>query len=439
MQIEGKPDLLLSSVFFSDSNNDGFNEMTFIVKAGFSLYPRRFFKYDFSGKLLQKELMDQEQLLTMLNNGVFELDKLGFSDGRNLYIYNDDLKLIDVKKSVGFPVLSGLEFGFTSITNYFIFYNLGEVLLFNSKLEEMGRVKVPGNQIQSRLLPSLVSMESNRSFVMALSNSEYGEYLIHVEKRSFAYVKILISILIYIGFYLFFYLVFRLQYFFYTSRLISEQKIQSLQLQTVQNQLQPHFTFNVLNTIGSLIYKNEKETAYEYLNYFSDMLRSVLVSRKGSDWMIDEEIRFIETYVAMENLRFDSRFIFSLTVSPDTDISARVPRLMVQTFVENAISHGLMHKKDDCRLSVNIEEDDTYVVVTVEDNGIGRFASGKLQRNNAGHGNDIMENYIEVYNKINKTKFNFTVTDLFTDEGKAGGTKVVLWIPRDYSGNTRSL
>ena len=111
---------------------------------------------------------------------------------------------------------------------------------------------------------------------------------------------------------------------------------------------------------------------------------------------------------------------------------------MVQTFVENAISHGLMHKKDDCRLSVNIEGDETYIVVTVEDNGIGRFAAGKLQRHNVGHGNDILDNYVEVYNKINRTKFNYTVTDLYSNDGKSEGTKVTLWIPRDYSLNTRS-
>ena len=218
----------------------------------------------------------------------------------------------------------------------------------------------------------------------------------------------------------------------------SEQLIQSLHLQSVQNQLQPHFTFNVLNTIGSLIYKDEKDAAYEYLNHFSDMLRSALISGKQADWMIDEELEFIKTYVSMENLRFDDRFDFVLDASPELDISYRVPKLMIQTFVENAISHGLMHKMEDCRLFLSLAEDSSHIIIVVEDNGIGRFESSKLQRNNVGHGNKILQNNMEVYNKINRTNFIFITTDLFNGDGTAGGTKVTLKVPKDYSGKTNT-
>jgi len=188
--------------------------------------------------------------------------------------------------------------------------------------------------------------------------------------------------------------------------LFSEQRIRTLQLQTVQNQLQPHFTFNVLNTIGSLIYKDEKESAYEYLNHFSDMLRSALVAGTQTDWMIDEEIRFIKTYLTMENMRFDNKFSFSLEVSSETDISIRIPKLIIQTYVENAIPHGLMHKKVDCSLKVNIDSDTSHIVIVVEDNGIGREAAEKLQKNNGGHGNEILNNYINLYNSIHRTKLS---------------------------------
>jgi len=544
---DGKRDLILTNTLFSDKNGDGFEEMTFIIKAGFSEFPRRIYsldienrklvkglnsaagytkfffadldddenedfialasaienfapddktivyndnsswvlgfrsdleevllelefseekphlqgcicgsvdaealivkiyertskqqyilKYNFAGELIQKEILNHERNLSLVNPGNSNMNTLVFSDMHNLFIYDDELKLVKEIEEVGIPENIWDDFGFRSQTGLFVFNNQDELFLLNDQMEEIAMTAIPGVHINNRSAVSLISYDSDDSFTFSMTNSNDGEYIFHVRKRRISRAGLLINIFLFLGFYAFFGLLFRIQYHFYNRLLFSEQRIRTLQLQTVQNQLQPHFTFNVLNTIGSLIYKDEKESAYEYLNHFSDMLRSALVAGTQTDWMIDEEIRFIKTYLTMENMRFDNKFSFSLEVSSETDISIRIPKLIIQTYVENAISHGLMHKKVDCSLKVNIDSDTSHIVIVVEDNGIGREAAEKLQKNNGGHGNEILNNYINLYNSIHRTKFIFTITDLFDGKRNACGTRVSLWIPKDNSKN----
>ncbi len=416
---------------------DNSGEVIILMVSEFSENLLHLFKYSFQGELLARKDIYQERHMRILNKPDNDLENIVLTDMQNLFIYNENLELIDTKKAFGFPCTLEDIFEFKKLTGFQLFQKGHQLILADSVFDIQGRIDLRDHSISKSISVSVVSKENDDSFVFSLSTKLDGDFIIAVEKRRFKHAGVYLNLMIYILFYGLFYLIFRIQFFFFNRRLISEQKIHTLQLQTVQNQLQPHFTFNVLNTIGSLIYKNEKESAYEYLNYFSDMLRSTLMSGNQSDWMIDEEIKFINTYVAMENLRFDNKFDFNLIVSPDIDLSLKVPKLMVQTYVENAVSHGLMHKRSDCKLSVDINSDDSHILIGIEDNGIGRMAAEKLENNHGGYGNEILNNYMEVYNKINKTKFTFMVTDLFAEGGKAGGTKVYLWIPRDYSGNIR--
>jgi hypothetical protein len=428
---EGKPHI--SSCLLEDDSG----EVIIIMVSEYSENRLYLFKYSFEGELLARREVHQERYIRMLNKTDNVLENIVLTDMQDLFIYDRNLNLIDTRESIGVPCTFEDDFEFKRLTGFQLFQNGHQLILADSVFDIQGNINLKDHSISKSISASVVSKENDDSFVFSLSTKLDGDFIIEVEKRKFKHIGAYFNVLIYILFYALFYVIFRIQFFFFNQRLISEQRIHSLQLQTVQNQLQPHFTFNVLNTIGSLIYKNEKESAYEYLNHFSDMLRSTLMSGNQSYWMINEEIKFITTYVAMENLRFDDKFVFDLNVSPEIDLSLKVPKLMVQTYVENAVTHGLMHKRSDCKLSLDIKSGDSHIIIGIEDNGIGRMAAEKLENNHGGYGNEILNNYMEVYNKINKTKFIFMVTDLFAEGGKAGGTRVNLWIPRDYSGNIR--
>ena len=238
--------------------------------------------------------------------------------------------------------------------------------------------------------------------------------------------------LFYLAVFLLLYGIFRLQVYFYSRRFINEQTISELQLQTVQNQLQPHFTFNVLNTIGAMIYRDRKEEAYRYLNSFSDILRSVLISRSSAEWSLREELRFINTYIEMENLRFDNKFTYLPSIEKEPDLNRLVPKLAVQSLVENAIQHGLLPREGQCVLELSVCRDGDHMRIRVEDNGIGRKAATGLQRSSNGLGSQIFSDFMEVYNRTSRIRFKMITEDLYAGNGDPSGTRVDLFVPADF-------
>jgi len=234
-----------------------------------------------------------------------------------------------------------------------------------------------------------------------------------------------------------YYGIFRIQNTLVQRRFITRQSMSQLQMQSMLNQLQPHFTFNVLNSIGSLIYKDQKDAAYKYLNSFSDMLRSTLLSYNQSDWPLKEELAFIRIFLEMENLRFDNRFELEINIEAEVDEYLLVPKLAIQSFVENAVRHGLIHKEGPGRIKLNVIRKDQHIVVKVEDNGIGRKASASLQRSKSGVGLKILGDFIKSYNMLNNNKFELDLTDLTDEAENAMGTRVVLKIPNDYNKNLK--
>jgi len=219
--------------------------------------------------------------------------------------------------------------------------------------------------------------------------------------------------------------------FLYLRRRFLEYQVQVHQLQSVHNQMQPHFTFNVLNTVGAMIYSAKKEKAYEYLSEVSEMLRAVLDHSSHHVWKLADELRFIRIYVGLENARFDHRFHFEEKVTGDLNDKRFVPRMMVQTFIENAIRHGLSHKKNDCKLVLGMEEMGEHLEVIIEDNGIGRKKSSQLAHT-TGKGIGYVGQYIKTYNRMARVHFKLLIEDLHDQHGEASGTRVTLSIPLNF-------
>ncbi|MEX2369798.1 MAG: histidine kinase [Bacteroidales bacterium] len=368
-----------------------------------------------------------------LNTLLKDLNPLVILHSDTLYYYDHALTLLKKESGAGVVLIAQLSQSdeMKGTAGFIPFLSGDKLVLRDTDLNIVAEKKGINSNLN----------EPGRYFVKTIFSPDHYEIAfsfaagtMHFEvwKNRFYGFRLMIFVLIYSLLFALFYLLFRLQNHFYNKRYKTQHKILELQLQTVQNQLQPHFTFNVLNTIGSMIYKDKKDKAYEYLNYFSDLLRSTLLSRARPDWQIGEELNFISTYMEMENLRFNNRFSYHQGIRQGTDLTKQVPRLAIQAFVENAVRHGLMHKKGDGRLSVLVEQTDTHVRVVVEDNGIGRDASARIQRQKIGVGNEILKDYMEIYNRSNKTKFKFTIEDLTDVDGSAAGTKVELMIPGDF-------
>ena len=213
-----------------------------------------------------------------------------------------------------------------------------------------------------------------------------------------------------------------------------EQKLASVQMSALSAQMNPHFIFNCLSSIESYVIKNDKVKAASYLNDFARLIRLILQNSRAKYVTLDDEIEALELYLEMESLRFMDKLSYQIKVSEEVDPDdVKIPPMLIQPYVENAILHGLMHKPGGGKLIVSIEQEGNALVCVVSDNGVGRKKSQEInQRRRAMHrksmGMDITGDRIEILNRLYDMEMESNIIDLEDEAGNALGTKVVLRI-----------
>lgn len=153
-----------------------------------------------------------------------------------------------------------------------------------------------------------------------------------------------------------------------------------LQARALRAQMNPHFIFNALNSIQFLIMEKQSERAFDYLAKFAMLLRQVMENSE-KDWIsLSEEMEVLKLYLDLEALRFNGAFTYSITANRTDGL--KIPPLIVQPYVENAIRHGLLPKRGDKELKISFSGTEHQLVCEVKDNGIGRSAATVLQSKN---------------------------------------------------------
>jgi anti-sigma regulatory factor (Ser/Thr protein kinase) len=213
-----------------------------------------------------------------------------------------------------------------------------------------------------------------------------------------------------------------------------EQELQQSLLSSIKSQMNPHFLFNALNTIQSYIYTNDKENASQYLGKFSELTRMILDMSTKDMVPLSEEIRALTLYLELEQLRFDDKLMYEFVV--DTSISTEttyIHSMLIQPYVENAIKHGLLHKKDNWKLLLKFSKKGNAIEITVDDNGIGRQKSEELNklklRRHQSFATNANQTRLEILNKGLKNSIALHIVDKVDDRGQPAGTTVVLTIP----------
>jgi ligand-binding sensor domain-containing protein len=214
------------------------------------------------------------------------------------------------------------------------------------------------------------------------------------------------------------------------TRLKSE--LAKLHMGSVLKQFDPHFTFNLLSSVGSLIIKGEKEVAYDYLLKLSALLRSVISNGSAIIKPLSEELEFVARYCEVQKLRFKERFDWSLNVDKNVNMQFEIPKLTIQIFVENALKHGIEPKIMGGRVDITLLNNGSGLEIKIVDNGIGREASGKENSSGTGNGIKIISRIFEHMNIENKSCAKLELTDLYDNETKSTGTEVKIFIPDGY-------
>ena len=205
-----------------------------------------------------------------------------------------------------------------------------------------------------------------------------------------------------------------------------------MQLSAVISQLDPHFTFNAVSSIGSLIMKGEKEKAYTYLLKLSGLLRSVLTDSSLLLKPIREEVEFVTRYLDLQKLRYGNRFDYSMKVAENVDQNILVPKMILQSIVENAVKHGFENKKEKGVIEIEVNKVVNGNEFVVRDNGIGRKAASEVNSDGAGLGLRNIISGMEMLNKANREKATLTFVDLY-ENGKPSGTEVHGFLPENYN------
>jgi LytS/YehU family sensor histidine kinase len=210
----------------------------------------------------------------------------------------------------------------------------------------------------------------------------------------------------------------------------TEKSITELQLKIVRNQLDPHFVLNAINSIMGSVYKQKKEEAVEHLQQFAQMYRSMVLSSDKITRTLTDEMAFTENYLKMEQFRFNMKFQYTFAIDPAIDKTVEVPKMIVQSYTENAIKHGLVCRKEGGGiLEIQAHQDDHQLILTIKDNGRGRKEAVKAGSNSTGKGLEMMNNLYDLYYKITNRKINAEISDLADGDGNPTGTSVKVTIP----------
>jgi len=202
----------------------------------------------------------------------------------------------------------------------------------------------------------------------------------------------------------------------------------------LRSQMNPHFIFNSLNSIKLYIINNEKENAVYYLNKFSKLIRKILVASTEKEISLVEELETMDLYMNIENIRFSNEIDYTYYVDESIKInSIKVPSLVLQPFLENALWHGLSSKKDNKSIRIDITQKNTdYVTIEITDNGIGREASAKIKQNKLlkrkSVGIELTKQRLENFSKHYTNSYKINIEDLY-ENNVPSGTKVTIDIP----------
>jgi ligand-binding sensor domain-containing protein/putative methionine-R-sulfoxide reductase with GAF domain len=214
------------------------------------------------------------------------------------------------------------------------------------------------------------------------------------------------------------------------------------QLKALRAQMNPHFVFNCLNSIQECIVMKKYNEASAYLNKFAKLFRLVLNNSGKLLITIDEEVEILTLYLELELMRFEHSFQYSVYIDPGIESDdILMPSMFLQPIVENALWHGLMHKKGERKLEISFHKiSEDIFSCRVEDNGVGRKKSSELKNQKIfkhAYESKGMKMNMERLEVLRHQGFHATleILDLEDPAGEPLGTTVVAEFSNNFSNN----
>ncbi|SNR25921.1 Tetratricopeptide repeat-containing protein [Maribacter sedimenticola] len=219
------------------------------------------------------------------------------------------------------------------------------------------------------------------------------------------------------------------------SQLNAEKKLLTLEQSMLRSQMNPHFLFNSLNSIKLYIINNEKKNAVHYLNKFSKLVRKILEASSQREITLAEELETVELYMNIENIRFSNEINFKVHVKDDIDThNIKIPSLILQPFLENALWHGLSSKDGAKNIDLEIKKGKNgFIEIIISDNGVGRDAAEKIKNSKVlkrkSVGIDITKERLANFSRDYENYFHVEIIDKYNEDNIPTGTQIIIYIP----------
>lgn len=281
-------------------------------------------------------------------------------------------------------------------------------------------------------IESSMNYEFEKRELIQKEENEKRELLLKEEAKQFKmkllYIGLIVLLLIGIGFLIYN----RMQL---KKTLTLQKELAEYEQKALHLQMNPHFVFNCLGSISSFIVQNGTDSAIKYLSKFSKLMRLTLEYSKESLIPIDKEIESLQNYLELEQLRFNHKFNFSINKSEDIEDDVALPPLLIQPFIENAILHGVIPKREMGTIDIAFLLENESLICTILDDGIG-INKSKLNKENLvlAHKSmalDIIKKRLEMITSSTNKKAIMTIEEI-VDNQEIKGTKVVLNLPIQY-------
>jgi len=184
---------------------------------------------------------------------------------------------------------------------------------------------------------------------------------------------------------LFLFMLGSLIYFYFLRKNINAKKAanQKLRLRSLGTQMNPHFTFNALNSVNNFIAKNDEKSANKFLSDFSKLMRKVVDNSQKDFITFEEEMELNQLYLKLEQFRFREKFDYTFENQISSAYSQmEIPPMIIQPLIENAVWHGLRYKESKGHLNFKTYESNNSIIIEISDNGVGREKSKQLKTKN---------------------------------------------------------
>ncbi|RBP27760.1 two component regulator with propeller domain [Oceanihabitans sediminis] len=212
-----------------------------------------------------------------------------------------------------------------------------------------------------------------------------------------------------------------------TQKIFEDKRLSELQLKALRSQMNPHFVFNSLSAIQYYIGENNFETSELYLVKFSKLIRQFFELSKENEISLATEVSLLKNYLEIEKLRFKEKLSFEIDVDPKLDVeNTKIPTMLLQPIVENAVNHGIFNKMENGLLSLNfIYIDKQIFKVEIIDDGVG-FVNTHNQQSKDVKSSSVLKDRLHFLNHTNRWEISYNTKEVFPNKADKGNKSVFI-------------